>query len=63
MNTLSLITSSTDYKGEVKGVLEVFNRSRLSPNREWVNFLETLATNGDCCRELDFVPGFAALQF
>ena len=29
-------------KGEVKGVLEVFNRSRLNPNREWLNFLETL---------------------
>ncbi|HET9912062.1 MAG TPA: HD domain-containing phosphohydrolase, partial [Anaerolineales bacterium] len=29
-------------KGEVKGVLEVFNRSRLNPNREWVDFLETL---------------------
>ncbi|HMB23114.1 MAG: HD domain-containing phosphohydrolase [Chloroflexota bacterium] len=29
-------------KGEVKGVLEIFNRSPLSPDREWVNFLETL---------------------
>ncbi|RPI92347.1 MAG: HD domain-containing protein [Chloroflexi bacterium] len=29
-------------KGEVKGVLEIFNRSRLNPNREWVAFLETL---------------------
>ncbi len=29
-------------KGEVKGVLEVFNRSQLNPNREWVDFLETL---------------------
>src|SRR5215207_10971257 len=30
-------------KGEVKGVLEIFHRSRLSPNREWLDFLETLA--------------------
>jgi putative nucleotidyltransferase with HDIG domain len=29
-------------KGEVKGVLEIFNRSRLSPDREWLDFLETL---------------------
>ncbi|HLF72877.1 MAG TPA: GAF domain-containing protein, partial [Anaerolineales bacterium] len=30
-------------KGEVKGVLEVFHRSALSPDREWLSFLETLA--------------------
>lgn len=29
-------------KGEVKGVLEIFNRSRLNPNRDWLDFLETL---------------------
>ncbi|HEX2998287.1 MAG TPA: HD domain-containing phosphohydrolase [Anaerolineales bacterium] len=29
-------------KGEVKGVLEIFNRSPLSPDREWMDFLETL---------------------
>ena len=29
-------------KGEVKGVLEIFNRARLNPNREWLDFLETL---------------------
>jgi putative nucleotidyltransferase with HDIG domain len=29
-------------KGDVKGVLEIFNRSRLNPNREWLDFLETL---------------------
>ncbi len=29
-------------KGEVKGVLEIFHRSRLNPDREWVDFLETL---------------------
>ena len=29
-------------KGEVKGVLEIFHRARLNPNREWLDFLETL---------------------
>lgn len=29
-------------KGEVKGVLEIFNRSRLNPDGEWLDFLETL---------------------
>jgi putative nucleotidyltransferase with HDIG domain len=29
-------------KGEVKGVLEIFHRSPLNPDREWLNFLETL---------------------
>lgn len=29
-------------KGEVKGVLEIFSRSRLNPDREWLDFLETL---------------------
>lgn len=30
-------------KGHVKGVLEVFHRSPLQPDQEWVNFLEALA--------------------
>jgi putative nucleotidyltransferase with HDIG domain len=29
-------------KGEVKGVLEIFNRTPLNPDREWLDFLETL---------------------
>jgi len=29
-------------KGEVKGVLEIFHRSRLNPDQEWLDFLETL---------------------
>ena len=29
-------------KGEVQGVLEIFHRSRLAPDREWLSFLETL---------------------
>ena len=30
-------------KGQVKGVLDIFNRSLVTPDQEWVNFLETLA--------------------
>ena len=30
-------------RGQVKGVLEIFHRSRLAPDEEWLNFLETLA--------------------
>ena len=29
-------------KGQVKGVLDIFNRSPLNPDQEWFNFLETL---------------------
>jgi putative nucleotidyltransferase with HDIG domain len=29
-------------KGEVQGVLEIFHRTRIAPNHEWLNFLETL---------------------
>ncbi|MFH2012311.1 MAG: HD domain-containing phosphohydrolase [Pseudomonadota bacterium] len=31
-------------KGEVRGVLEVFNRTPLEPEQEWIDFLEALAT-------------------
>jgi PAS domain S-box-containing protein len=30
-------------KGRVKGVLEIFHRSLLSPDQDWINFAETLA--------------------
>ncbi len=31
------------FKGKVKGVLEVFHRKPLNPDREWLDFLDTLA--------------------
>ncbi|MFH2011714.1 MAG: PAS domain S-box protein [Pseudomonadota bacterium] len=31
-------------KGQVRGVLEVFNRTPLKPEQEWLDFLEALAT-------------------
>jgi putative nucleotidyltransferase with HDIG domain len=30
-------------KGEVKGILDVFNRTALEPDQDWLKFLETLA--------------------
>jgi len=30
-------------KGQIKGVLDIFNRLLLNPDQEWFNFLETLA--------------------
>jgi PAS domain S-box-containing protein len=30
-------------KGEVKGILEIFHRSFLDPNQDWLNFVETIA--------------------
>jgi HD-GYP domain-containing protein (c-di-GMP phosphodiesterase class II) len=30
-------------KGQIKGVLDIFNRDLLNPDQEWFNFLETLA--------------------
>ncbi len=30
-------------KGQIKGVLDLFNRTLLNPDQEWFNFLETLA--------------------
>jgi putative nucleotidyltransferase with HDIG domain len=31
-------------KGQVKGVLEIFNRKEFEPEREWLDYFETLAT-------------------
>jgi HD-GYP domain-containing protein (c-di-GMP phosphodiesterase class II) len=31
-------------KNKIKGVLEIFHRTPLEPNPEWISFLETLAT-------------------
>lgn len=31
-------------KGQVKGVLEIFHRTELEPDPEWLDFMETLAT-------------------
>jgi HD-GYP domain-containing protein (c-di-GMP phosphodiesterase class II)/PAS domain-containing protein len=47
-------------KGQVKGVLEVYNHTQLTPNPEWMEFLETLA--GDAAIAIDNAAMFNDLQ-
>lgn len=47
-------------KGEVKGVLELFQRSSLDPGREWLDFLHSLA--GQAAIAIDSATLFADLQ-
>ncbi|MBK9940493.1 MAG: PAS domain S-box protein [Kouleothrix sp.] len=47
-------------KGEIQGVLEVFHRSRLEPDGEWLNFLETLG--GQTAIAIDNAALFKGLQ-
>ena len=47
-------------KGEVKGVLEVFHRALLDPDREWLDFLETLA--GQAAIAIENAELFEGLQ-
>jgi len=47
-------------KGEVKGVLEVFNRKMLTPDKEWREFLDVLA--GQAAIAIDSATMFQALQ-
>ena len=47
-------------KGQVKGVLEVFNRTALAPDGEWFDFLETLA--GQAAIALENATLFESLQ-
>jgi PAS domain S-box-containing protein len=47
-------------KGQIKGVLEVFHRSPLNPNNDWLDFLETLA--GQAAIAIDNATLFNNLQ-
>jgi len=47
-------------KGQIKGVLEVFHHSKLDPSAEWLDFLESLATQAAVV--LDNVSLFNDLQ-
>lgn len=47
-------------KGQVKGVLEVFHRTELDPDREWLDFLDALA--GQAAIALDNAGLFDDLQ-
>jgi len=47
-------------QGQVTGVLEIFHRTRLDPDREWLDFLETLA--GQVAIAIESTSLFADLQ-
>jgi len=47
-------------KGLLKGVLEIFNRARLDPDMEWVNYLETLG--GQAAIAVDNAQLFEGMQ-
>jgi PAS domain S-box-containing protein len=47
-------------KGEIKGVLEIFNRDPMEPDEEWLNFMETLA--GQIAIAIDSTTLFTSLQ-
>jgi len=59
-NFVALFAVPLIAKGEVKGVLEVFQRSPLSPDQEWVSFLEMLA--GQAAIAIDDAQLFEDLQ-
>ena len=48
------------FKGQVRGVLEVFHRSRFTPDQDWLNFLEILA--GQAAISVDSANNLAKLQ-
>lgn len=47
-------------KGQIKGVFEIFHRSPLSPNADWIQFLQTLA--GQAAIAIDNAHLFENLQ-
>jgi PAS domain S-box-containing protein len=47
-------------KGQIKGVLEIYHRSQLEPNEEWLDFLNSLA--GQAAIAIDNVQLFDNLQ-
>ena len=47
-------------KGEVKGVMEVYRRSKFTPSEEWLDFLETLA--GQAAISIDNTQMFDNVQ-
>jgi HD-GYP domain-containing protein (c-di-GMP phosphodiesterase class II) len=47
-------------KGDVKGVLEIYHRSALNPDQEWLDFMETLAT--EAAIVVDNISLFQELQ-
>jgi PAS domain S-box-containing protein len=57
---VSYIAAPLISKGSVQGVLEIFNRSRLEPGQEWLDFMEALA--GQAAIAIDNAQMFDALH-
>ncbi len=47
-------------KGQIKGVLEIFQRAKLDPDDDWINYIETLA--GQTAIAIDNIELFERLQ-
>jgi HD-GYP domain-containing protein (c-di-GMP phosphodiesterase class II) len=59
-NFVSYIAVPLIAKGEIVGVLEVFHRSLLEPDKEWFNFLEALS--GQAAIAIDRLNLFTGLE-
>jgi HD-GYP domain-containing protein (c-di-GMP phosphodiesterase class II)/putative methionine-R-sulfoxide reductase with GAF domain len=59
-NFVTYFGSPLVAKGQLKGVLEIFHRTRFVPDAEWLDFLETLA--GDTAIAIDNTALFTDLQ-
>jgi GAF domain-containing protein len=59
-NFISYYGAPLVAKGQLKGVLEIFHRTRFVPDPEWLDFLETLA--GDTAIAIDNTALFTELQ-
>lgn len=57
---VSYIGAPLVAKGQTKGVIEIFHRTPLNPDSEWLNFLETLA--GQAAIAIDNASLFEELQ-
>ncbi len=59
-NFISYYGAPLVAKGQLKGVLEIYHRTRYVPDPEWLDFLETLA--GDTAIAIDNTSLFTELQ-
>ncbi len=57
---LSYYSAPLVAKGEIKGILEIFNRTLLTPDQEWLDFLETLS--GQAAIAIDNIKLLDSLQ-
>jgi PAS domain S-box-containing protein/putative nucleotidyltransferase with HDIG domain len=57
---ISYFALPLQMKGEIKGVLEIFNRTLLEPDAEWYDFLNTLA--GQASIAIEIATLFESLQ-